>query len=326
MSRLTDGTHAGQTHGILGASVAVMSQGARYTVRPAQMVRAADGYVYWVVSQQAQPLEITAAVAFDYRLDNGAERNIVHTDITLSTATDLQALYASQSDVQHMLVCDASQARVGLFAIQTAYNPANAAMYHYRGTAIDSMLQQYIVDSTDNLPTIPATSMVYWAGLSVSDSQGNPVPIYAAYALPYLSSGKYMAVDVSDTRQYSQMQQHGDKVVVWQADEVVLSLINCTMDDSLTVSADLLDGMINLQLPFALNSARFAWSQSQDIQSETTLKYNVRSCAVTCNYWLQLPRTSGNITSSSVSLTVQRGGDHGTGNINYTTHYRRYHQ
>lgn len=305
MSRLTDGTHAGQTHGILGASVAVMSQGARYTVRPAQMVRAADGYVYWVVSQQAQPLEITAAVAFDYRLDNAAERNIVHTDITLSTATDLQALYASQSDVQHMLVCDASQARVGLFAIQTAYNPANAAMYHYRGTAIDSMLQQYIVDSTDNLPIIPATSMVYWARLSVSDSQGNPVPIYAAYALPYLSSGKYMAVDVGETRQYSQLMQHGDNVVVWQEDEVVLYLINCTQQDAMTIGAYLLAGMTNLELPLAVNGGRFGWTQSQEIQPETTLKYNVRSCAITCNYWLTLSRPSGTITSSSVSLTVQ---------------------
>ena len=303
MSRLTDGTHAGQTHGILGASVAVMSQGARYTVRPAQMVRAADGYVYWVMSQQAQPLEITAAVAFEYRLDNGADRNIVHTDITLSTATNLQALYASQSAVQHMVVCDASQARVGLFSLQTAYNPANAAMYHYRGTAIDSMLQQYIVDSAEDLPIIPATSMVYWAGLSVADAQGATVSVYAAYALPYLSSGKYMAVDVSDTRQYSQMQQQGDNIVVWQADDVVVSLVNCTMDDALTVSADLLEGMINLQLPFAVNGGRFAWSQSQEIQPETTIKYNVRSCAVTCNYWLQLPRTSGTITSSTISST-----------------------
>lgn len=305
MSRLTDGTHAGQTHGILGASVAVMSQGARYTVRPAQMVRAADGYVYWVVSQQAQPLEITAAVAFDYRLDNGAERNIVHTDITLSTATDMQALYASQSAVQHMLVCDAAQARVGLFALQTAYNPANAAMYHYRGTAIDSMLQQYILDSTDNLPIIPATSMVYWSGLSVADAQGATVPVYASYALPYLSSGKYMAVDIGDTRQYSQIQQQGDNIVVWQADEVVVSLINCTQQDAMTIGSDLTAGMVNLQLPFAVNGGRFGWTQSQEIQPETTLKYNVRSCAITCNYWLTLPRTSGTITSSSVSLTVQ---------------------
>ena len=305
MSRLTDGTHAGQTHGILGASVAVMSQGARYTVQPAQMVRAGDGYVYWVVSQQAQPLEITAAVAFDYRLDNGAERNIVHTDITLSTATDLQALYASQSAVQHMLVCDASQARVGLFALQTAYNPANAAMYHYRGTAIDSMLQQYIVDSSENLPSIPATSMVYWAGLSVSDAQGATVPVYAAYALPYLSSGKYMAVDIAETRQYSQIQQQGDNMVVWQADEVVVSLINCTQQDAMTIGSDLTAGMVNLQLPFAVNGGRFGWNQSQEIQPETTLKYNVRSCGLTCNYWLTLPRTSDTITSSSVSLTVQ---------------------
>ena len=305
MSRLTDGTHAGQMHGILGASVAVISQGARYTVRPAQMVRAADGYVYWVVSQQAQPMEITAAVAFDYRLDNGAERNIVHTDITLSTSTDLQALYASQSDVQHMLVCDASQARVGLFALQTAYNPANAAMYHYRGTAIDSMLQQYIVDSSENLPSIPATSMVYWAGLSVSDAQGATVPVYAAYALPYLSSGKYMAVDISETRQYSQIQQQGDNMVVWQADEVVVSLINCTQQDAMTIGYDLTAGMVNLQLPFAVNGGRFGWNQSQEIQPETTLKYNVRSCGLTCNYWLTLPRTSDTITSSSVSLTVQ---------------------
>lgn len=305
MSRLTDGTHAGQTHGILGASVAVMSQGARYTVQPAQMVRAADGYVYWVVSQQAQPLEITASVAFDYRLDNGAERNIVHTDITLSTSTNMQALFASQSAVQHMLVCDASQARVGLFALQTAYNPANAAMYHYRGTAIDSMLQQYIVASTDDLPIIPATSMVYWAGLSVSDAQGETVPVYAAYALPYLSSGKYMAVDIGDTRQYSQMQQQGDNIVVWQADEVVVSLVNCTQQDAMTIGADLTAGMVNLQLPLAVNGGRFGWNQSQEIQPETTLKYNVRSCAITCNYWLTVPRTSGTITSSSVSLTVQ---------------------
>lgn len=305
MSRLTDGTHAGQTHGILGASVAVMSQGARYTVQPAQMVRAGDGYVYWVVSQQAPPLEITAAVAFDYRLDNGAERNIVHTDITLSTATDLQALYASQSAVQHMLVCDASQARVGLFALQTAYNPANAAMYHYRGTAIDSMLQQYIVDSAENLPSIPATSMVYWAGLSVSDAQGANVPVYASYALPYLSAGKYMAVDIAETRQYSQIQQQGDNIVVWQADEVVVSLINCTQQDAMTIGSDLTAGMVNLQLPFAVNGGRFGWNQSQEIQPETTLKYNVRSCGLTCNYWLTLPRTSDTITSSSVSLTVQ---------------------
>lgn len=304
MSRLTDGTHAGQTHGILGASVAVMSQGARYTVQPAQMVRASDGYVYWVMSQ-GNTQEITAAVYFDYRLDNGADRNIVHTDITLSTATDIQALYRSQSAVQHMVVCDSSQARVGLFALQTAYNPANAAMYHYRGTAIDSMLQQYIVDSPDNLPIIPATSMVYWSGLSVADAHGSTVPVYAAYALPYLSAGKYMGVDIAETRPYSQMQQHGDNMVVWQADDVVVSLINCTQQDAMTIGADLTAGMINLQLPFGVNGGRFGWNQSQEIQPETTLKYNIRSCGLTCNYWLTLPRTSGTITSSSVSLTVQ---------------------
>ena len=111
-----------------------------------------------------------------------------------------------------------------------------------------------------------------------------------------------MAVDVSDPRQYSQMQQQGDNIVVWQADEVVVSLINCTQQDAMTIGSDLTAGMVNLQLPFAVNGGRFAWTQSQEIQPETTLKYNVRSCAITCNYWLHLPSTSGTINSSAITV------------------------
>lgn len=279
----------------LQPSIFDISNGKNLTVYEyTRYINLTDGYIYYVTG--SANLVFNGVIHYDYENKITSATNTFENLVSIETSQVLKN-WLDTTGIENFIINDGN-GYVGLFNSQSDYNPQNANIFHYKGKTINSVMTPFIVSDTNQIPTTPSNSVLYFMSNSWTDANNNVLPCYNAMQVIPNLEGKYLAVEVKETKDHSYPKVKNGQSYVWQEDEIDLYLINGNVNDAMVLK----EQVNNIQ-GLGINEARIPWVQSNETQPSSLIKTNERKASFTCNYWiatdLTTPIVQQNIESAS---------------------------